>query len=545
MIEARGLDEVIRGVRDDREALRRRWHAEGLFGKQTLNDIWREGAERWPESFQIFFSGERPERRLTLVERNELARALAARLQRLGIGKGDAVAIQMPGWWEASVLSQAIIAAGATLIPILHHNGPADVTFILKHARAKMLIVPERAMGVDYLARLDALGELPDLERVLVIGEHVRGGGLSWDQFLQLSAGDFDPPEINADDMCVVMFTSGTTSKPKGVKHSHNTIIAECRTFGARVDPENPVILVTAPYGHIGSVLDLARGPLTGVSTIVRDRWDARICLELIARYRPSTMTGVPFQMLTMLELVDQGVGEISSLRSFSLGATSISPAHVHLLERYGIRGSRGYGSTEHPTVSGAMIDDPLEKRATTDGRAMPGVEVRVVDDDGRDVPDGQAGEAVTRGPELFVGYSDESLDAEAFLPGGWYRTGDIVVRDADGYITVVDRKKDIIIRGGENLSSKEIEDALAAHPAIMEAAAVGIPDPLYGEKVCAFVTLRAGATFTLDIARAHFRELGMAKLKTPERLEIVDELPRTPQGKIKKVDLRAEALKS
>jgi acyl-coenzyme A synthetase/AMP-(fatty) acid ligase len=539
------LEDVLQRIRADREGLRRRWHAEGLYGRETLNDIWLAGSRRHPNRYQEFYSAERPVSRLTLADKHQLARAYATRLQRLGIRKGDVVAVQMPGWWEATVLSQAIIAAGATLLPILHHNGPADVAFVLAKARAKMLIVPERAQNVDYLERLEALGSPPDLEHVLVVGERRRGRSLNWNDFLALPSDAFEDPEMDADDVCVLMFTSGTTSRPKGVRHTHNSIIAECRTFGRRVDPENPLILVTAPYGHIGSVLDLARGPLTGVSTIVRDRWEAAACLDLISRCGPRSMTGVPFQMLTLLQLVDQGLGDISSLKTFGLGATSISPEHVYLLEKYGIRGSRGYGSTEHPTVSGAEPDDPLEKRATTDGRVMPNVEVKLVDDEGREVPEGQPGELASRGPDLFVGYSDETLDRDVFLPGGWFLTGDIVVRDATGYISVVDRKKDIIIRGGENLSSKEIEDALAAHPAVMEAAAVGVPDPLYGEKVCAFVTLREGQALTLDAARAHFAQRGLAKLKMPERLEIVAELPRTPQGKIRKVDLRDAALKS
>jgi len=538
-------EDVFRRIRADREDLRRRWHAEGIYGRETLNDVWLSGSLRYPDRYQEFYSAERPTRRLTLAERHELARAYAARLQHLGIRRGDVVAVQMPGWWEASVLSQAIIAAGATLLPILHHNGPADVAFVLAKAKARMLIVPERAQNVDYLARLEALGSTPDLEHVLVVGERRQGRSLNWSDFLARPSDAFELPEVDADDVCVLLFTSGTTSQPKGVRHTHNSIIAESRTFGRRLDPANPLILVTAPYGHIGSVLDLARGPLTGVSTVVRDRWDAAECLDLISRCRPSSMTGVPFQMLTLLQLVDQGLGDISSLKTFGLGATSISPEHVHLLEKYGIRGSRGYGSTEHPTISGAEPGDPLEKRATTDGRLMPNVEVKLVDDDGQVVPPGQPGELASRGPDLFVGYIDEQQDRDVFLPGGWFLTGDIVVRDAEGYISVVDRKKDIIIRGGENLSSKEIEDALAAHPAVMEAAAVGIPDAMYGEKVCAFVTLRDGQGLTLEAARAHFVQLGLAKLKMPERLEIVAELPRTPQGKIRKVDLRAAVLEA
>jgi acyl-CoA synthetase len=164
---------------------------------------------------------------------------------------------------------------------------------------------------------------------------------------------------------------------------------------------------------------------------------------------------------------------------------------------------------------------------------------VRVVDDDDRDVPPGTPGELLSRGPDLFVGYTDPEAERNAFLPGGWFRTGDIVVQDEKGYITVVDRKKDIIIRGGENISSKEVEDALLRMPSVREAAVVAMSDVRYGERICAFVTMRSSATLTLDEVRSHFATLGMAKQKTPEHLQIVDEFPRTAQGKVRKIDLR------
>lgn len=529
-------------VRNDREQLRRRWYAEGIYGDETIGDILRTGAQTYPDAKRYFYSAERQERVFTLHEGYHLSRSYAARLQALGVGLGDVVAVQMPNWWEAVILSQAILIAGAVLLPIIPIYGAGDLQYILATAKAKMLIVPERMRSVDFLERLESLGSLPDLEHILIVGEESRRGAMTWSQFISMAPPPLEEADVSPDDTCLLMFTSGTTSKPKGVKHTHNTLIAETKTFPLYrpSDPQNPLFLSAGPFGHIGSALELIRGSLTGNSNITRDRWDAQACLDLITQLKPCTSNGVPFVMLTLFELVQRGLGDISSLKYFTMGGTSISPSQILRLEEAGIIGLRTYGSTEMPTICSGRKDDPIEKRAYTDGRLLPGAEIRIVDDEDRDVSDGRSGELLVRGPDLFVGYLDETLDLDAFVPGGWYRTGDIVLQDADGYLSIVDRKKDIIIRGGENLSSKEIEDALCGHPAISEAAAVGMPDPLYGERVCAFVSLRSGQSISLEAVQAHFAALGLAKQKTPEHIEVVDDFPRTPRGKVKKTDLRA-----
>ena len=220
-------------------------------------------------------------------------------------------------------------------------------------------------------------------------------------------------------------------------------------------------------------------------------------------------------------------------------GAAAVPPTLVERADRAGVPSYRCYGSSEHPSVTSSLPSDPLEKRAMTDGSPMPPNEIRIVDDDGKDVDPGKPGEVATRGPELFVGYSDDALNVAAFLPGGWFLTGDIGVVDAEGYLTITDRKKDVIIRGGENIASKEVEDVLSRHSAIDDVAVVAEPDERYGERVCAFVTLREGADLSLDEVRRLFANAGVARQKTPERLEVVDAFPRTAAGKIKKFELR------
>jgi acyl-CoA synthetase (AMP-forming)/AMP-acid ligase II len=266
-----------------------------------------------------------------------------------------------------------------------------------------------------------------------------------------------------------------------------------------------------------------------GTSSVLMDAWDPQLAAELVAHHRVTASAGAPYYLASMIDAAEQRGHDLSSFTSYMVGAASVPPSLVERAELAGIPVYRAYGSSEHPVITTGCASDPLAKRAGTDGKTVPGAEIRLLED----------GEIVSRGPDLFVGYTDARLDAESFLPDGWFCTGDIGRIDDDGFLTITDRKKDVIIRGGENIASKEVEDLLALHPSVVEAAVVGRPDPRYGERVAAFVRLRSDQTFTLDDARAHFAALGVARQKTPECVILVDELPRTASGKVRKVDLR------
>jgi acyl-CoA synthetase (AMP-forming)/AMP-acid ligase II len=274
------------------------------------------------------------------------------------------------------------------------------------------------------------------------------------------------------------------------------------------------------------------------------DNWDASAAARLIEEHRVRNAQGTPFHLHGLLETAAASQRDLSSLTDYLIGGANVPPALVEQAQTAGLATYRCYGSSEHPTISSGTPSDPLDKRAGTDGRLLDGCEVRILDDEGADLPRDQEGEIVCRGPELFVGYTKDALNAESFLPGGWFRTGDVGVLDADGYLRITDRKKDIIIRGGENISSKEVEDILARHPAVVEAAVVGMPDERYGERVCAYVILHHGAKLALPEVLDHFAAEGVARQKTPEQLIEVDELPRTPMGKVRKVELRTRLRK-
>lgn len=527
--------------RRDREALTRRYYAEGIYGAVTLADAMRTGATAHPDVRMIFHSDEHPGE-ATLAEMHARSRALAASLQELGLGPGDAIAIQVPNWLEGAVSLQAAMILGAVIVPVIHIYGPAEVAFILEQSGARAFLCPDRWRHIDYFERLDRLDRerLPALEHVITLGDRSYPGAIAWGELEASGVTHFTPPSISADDVCMQIYTSGTTANPKGVRHTHNTLLSEVRSSRAMLDAaEIPANLAAFPAGHIAGVLGLLRPYLFGGRTVLMDTWDPAAAAVLIEEHGLNSTSGAPVFLSTLLDAAERDGRDLSSIASYMTGAAAVPPALVERADRANVPSYRCYGSSEHPTITSSFPTDPLAKRAGSDGRLLPDVEVRLVDDEGRDVAAGQPGEVATRGPELFVGYSDDALNVASFLPGGWFLTGDVGVLDADGYLTITDRKKDVIIRGGENIASKEVEDVLSRHASVEDVAVVAEPDERYGERVCAFVTLRDGMTLSLNEVRRHFEAVGVARQKTPERLEIVGEFQRTAAGKIKKFALR------
>ena len=529
-------------IRADRAAARERWYRAGVYGERTLADEMAAGAARFPNARMIFHSDERSAE-ATLAEMHERSLALAGAFSALGLGPGDVVAIQVPNWLEGALVFQAAMLVGVVTLPIIHIYGPAEVGFILRQSGARAFVCPDRWRKIDYLERLEKLDRsaLPALEHVIVIGERAPAGALTWKELLARAPARFAPHAVSPDDVCMLVYTSGTTADPKGVQHTHNTLLAEVRGARRPLDKTLPPTtgLSAFPAGHIAGVLGVARLYVHGNSTVLMDAWHAGQAAELVERHGVVSTSGTPFHLAGLLDAAERDHRDIRSLFGYVVGAASVPPALVERAEQAGVRTLRSYGSSEHPTISIGSPLDPLARRSTTDGRLGPHNEVRIVDDEGNDLPAGSPGEILSRGPELFVGYRDDRLDLDSFLPGGWFRTGDVGVLDADGYLAITDRKKDIIIRGGENISSKEVEDVLARHPAVQEAAVVAAPDPRYGERVCAFVIARSGESLDLAAVAKHFAATGLAVQKTPERLELVEELPRTASGKVKKFELR------
>jgi cyclohexanecarboxylate-CoA ligase len=342
----------------------------------------------------------------------------------------------------------------------------------------------------------------------------------------------------------VLMYTSGTTAEPKGVQHSHRTLLAEATSPVYTLNGPGARHLGLFPPGHMAGLLSLLRILLLGTPTVIMQSWDAARAAELIDRHRVTSCGGAPVQLSGLLDRQADGTAALGTLREFLSGAAPVPPSLIRRADAAGITAFRSYGSSEHPTVSAGAIADPLDLRAETDGRLLTGNEVRLVDPAGRDVPDGAQGEILTRGPELFTGYADPALNAAAFLPGGWFRTGDVGRADAAGWLTVTDRLKDIIIRGGENISAKEVEDLLADHPGIAEIAVVGLPDERTGERACAVIVPAGEAHPDVASLLALLVSKGVAKFKAPEQVVIAESLPKNDAGKILKHQIRASLMK-
>lgn len=538
----------LQTIEADRAARRAYWREKGVYADFTYADAFREGAERFGDTRVLFHSKIRPAS-ATVAETYEATERLASAFHHLGLTRGDRMAVMLPTWFDAVLAYIAALKLGMAVIPIVAIYGPREIGFILRQTGAKALLIPDSWRGHDYLERLAQAGATPALEHLMVIGERRPGGALDWDGLRAHTGSDYPRGQADADDVACIIYTSGTTSDPKGVKHTHNTQL--CDINAARAAPEASPMSAAAPAGagpalsvfpagHIASFLAMLRPFMYGGDVIFMDQWIPEEAARLIETHKVSSSVGTPIFLSSLMKAAETTGADISSLRSFGLGASAITPENVRWTDQLGFPSGRTYGMTEHPVVSTGG-GDSFEKRAYTDGKITPRNEVRILDDDDRDLPVGQAGEIATRGPRLFMGYVDPALDQACFLPGGWFRTGDIGRLDAEGYLTITDRKKDIIIRGGENISSKEVEDLLATIPGVVESAVTAMPDREMGERVCAFVVLQPGASLTLDQVAAHFRAVGATRQKTPERLIVVEDLPRTPSGKVKKVDLRAQ----
>ncbi|MCV7387991.1 AMP-binding protein [Mycobacterium porcinum] len=524
-------------ARFDHAVLGDRWYREGWYSERTLIDALAFGAAEHGD-VPVVFVADGVETTTTPVEILRQSQEVAAGLQRLGVGVGDAVAVQLTNRLECAVAYEAVLMCGATLVPIIHIYGPSEVGFILAESGAKVLIMPARFRSVCYLDRVGEFSTIPTLQQVVVVDAAPGEGYLAWPP---LSGDQYRRPAPSADDVAVLIYTSGTTSAPKGVQHSHNSMLAEQQTLPDLVSRGDDVVqLVTFPPGHIAGVGALLRPLISGASSVFMDGWDPATAVDLIHRHRVSATAGTPFHLEGLLDLGDTGE-RLASLREFLVGAATVTEDQGRRAAAAGINTYRCYGSTEQPTITAARSYDAAPARMGTDGKPMRGVTVRIVGPDGSEQAAGTDGEIVTRGPDQFIGYRDPALNEAAFTADGWFRTGDLGHLDTNGRLTITDRIKDVIIRAGETISSGQVEDVLNAHPAIAEGAAVAAPHPRYGDVVAAVVVLKPGAAVDLDELRDHFAASGLARQKTPERLAIVDALPRTSMGKVRKAELRRE----
>ncbi len=495
-----------------------RYEAEGFWTTDTMGQILARGLAGAPTVGFRVHSRQRPWSG-TVGEVEHIARRLAAGLRERGVGPGDVVAFQLPNWMEAAATFWASAFLGATMVPIAHFYGRKELGYILDAVRPKAFVTAERFGAMQFQ---------PDLcERVPIVGVV----GRDFDDLLAAEemAGVI---AVDPDSPALIAFTSGTTRDPKGVVHSHRTLGFETRQLSEHYPPDLGAQLTAAPVGHfIGMVNALLIPVLDGTSIDLLDVWDPARVLSLMSEFDVKVAGGVPYYLTSLLDHPTFDDEHLRRMKYAGLGGSSVPAAVMTRLTDLGIIAYRAYGSTEHPSITGSSCFDPQDKRLYTDGCPLPGVEIRLSDD----------GEIFSRGPDLCLGYTDETLTAAAFDEEGWYRTGDVGYVDDDGYLTITDRTTDLIIRGGENISAVEIEDLLHRMPAVAEAVVVAAPDARLIEHAAAVVRLRADAEIpSLADVRAHLAESGLAKQKWPEELHIVDDFPRTLSGKVQKYRVRA-----
>jgi cyclohexanecarboxylate-CoA ligase len=487
-----------------------------------------------------------PRETITYGELRRRSERVALGLLELGVRPGDVVSYQLPNWVEFLVLHHAATRIGAINNPLIPIYRDREVGFMVGLAESTVLVVPQEFRGFDYPAMVERLRpQWPALKHVLVVG------GGSWEEFAATPWEQRrDPAELAAlrpdpGDVTLLMFTSGTTGEPKGVLHTHATLMAANAQLPDRlgVGPDD-VIHMASTFAHLTGFLYGVRLPVQvgGATAVYQEVWDPERFTELVEQHRITyTSAATPF-LHDILATPGAATRDLSSLRLFCCMGAPIPRVIVRRARRElpGLTVLGGWGQSENALVTLGIPGDPEDKIVERDGYPFPGMEIRVVDGDGTPLPAGAEGRLQVRGPFLFAGYWRRPELTAASFHGDWFDTGDVAEIDADGYLNVTGRTKDVIIRGGENIPVAYVENVLYEHPDVAAVALVGVPDPRLQERACAVIVLKNGAdAFTMDTMRMFLAEKGVARQYWPERLELMAELPHTPSGKIRKFALR------
>jgi acyl-CoA synthetase len=528
-------DWKLRRVPDD---LRRRYVSDGWWPQETLGQrLARRLSEHHDQAF-VIHSSTSPWRG-TFGEVLEISRCVAGGLESLGVGPGEVVSFQTPNWIEGVTTFYGAAMLGAVVAPVVHIYGKKELGYILDACRPRVHVTATSFGQQNYLSNLAALGS-PELPQIVVIAGQAPEGGVTFDD-LASRAKIQSERSTDPSAPALVGWTSGTTSDPKGVIHSHETVLAEVRQLGETQAPNYRPSLMANPISHAIGMLGALLIPLDrGNAVHLLDVWDPSVVLDLMLEEDLTPIGGATYFLTSLLDHPKFGEMHLERMPYQGMGGAPIPRAVAERASALGINLYRMYGSTEQPSITGCTYTDPLEKRMSSDGRPRPGNEIRLIDDDGIDVKVGQPGEILSRGPELFLGYTDPGLTDEVIDGDGWYHTGDIGILDEDGYLCITDRTADVIIRGAENISAAEVEEVLMKMPGVAEVAVVAAPDPKFGEhSVCLIRPLGDDEAPNLETLRAHLAQVGLARQKWPEELLIVRDFPRTASGKIQKFVLR------
>lgn len=517
----------------------------GYWRNQTINHFMAQALQACPDKEAVIaHRGDRPHaKRLTYRELDARVCRIAGALQAIGVGPSDVVSYQLPNWWEFIAIALACARIGAVSNPIMPIFRQRELKFMLDFGESKVFIVPKEYKGFNFedMAH-DLLPQLTHTPRLLVIDG---SGPDSFDQFL--SNAPTQPvasSPLMPNDVLLLMYTSGTTGEPKGVMHTSNTLFANLNAFIETYSlTDKDVILGASPMAHLTGFGYLAMIPLIlNATTVLQDIWEPKQALGLIRDENITfSMASSPF-VADLCAAAEAGGPVSEQFANFCCAGAPIPPVLIERARKVlGLAVSSAWGMTECGAVTITEPTRTNEKSGSTDGRPVPGIEVKVTDVDGSTLPAGQTGKLFARGSSMFAGYLKRP-HLNATDDDGWFDTGDLAYLDKEGYVRINGRSKDIIIRGGENIPVVEIENLLYKHPAVAMVAIVGYPDARLGEKACAFVSVRPGHQFSLEEMSRYLSENQVTKQYHPERLELMEDLPKTPSGKLQKFKLRETA---
>ncbi|MFZ3047865.1 MAG: AMP-binding protein [Desulfatirhabdiaceae bacterium] len=524
----------------------REYTSKGLWSDQTIGDYLEDAIRKYPDKIAVVDSRGK---KLSYAELGTISRRLALGFLKLGLKKGDIVSVQLPNCIEYTCLYFAFARMGVAFNMLNATYRHSEVKNILQFCESKSVFIPDVFRKFNYVQMIQEMkSDLPALKHIFVIGDRIPDGMMSYEAFASKkwedegSAEDLERNKPAANDILAIIFTSGTEAQPKGVLHTHNTIVSGEKSFIKALElTSDDVCFMPSPLTHATGFAHAVNLPmLLGQKSVSLDIWEPESALKLIEKERCTFSMGATPFVRTLLDCPNLSKYDISSLKFFLCGGAPVQKELMADGARIGIKILPVYGLTESiPHVTG-RLSDPPEKVYGTDGRACPDIDVTIRDEFRKVVPFGTTGEEASRGPNVFVGYFKRpDLNQKSFDEDGWFYSGDLARMDADGNLIIEGRIKDIIIRGGQNISVKEVEDLLLTHEKIYNVAIVGIPDRKMGEKACACIIPKSGETVTLDDVTSFLKEKKVAMFKLPERIEIMSDFPMTASGKIQKYMIR------